>query len=203
MSSHYHDRVVQARGLKALHDGQTARRVAPGHVWKLTDILAALDRSRGPDDMNLPGFRLHSLKGEMKGHHAVSVSGSWRVTFRFEDGSAVDVDYVDYHRGGLVRGDAESSASGRHRETLVSRAPWLVRGEGCRRSGSHAPSPLRSRERERRNFNRNGDSSVQGVRVEPGDLARHADGLRSVAGPEPHQSDHSREIRGGWRLSST
>ena len=47
--------------------------------------------------MNLPGFRLHELKGQLKGHYAVSVSGNWRVTFRFEDGSAVDVDYVDYH----------------------------------------------------------------------------------------------------------
>ena len=56
-----------------------------------------LDRSRGPDDMDLPGFRLHALKGEMKGHYAVSVSGNWRVTFRFEDGFAVDVDYADYH----------------------------------------------------------------------------------------------------------
>ena len=56
-----------------------------------------LDRSRGPDDMDLLGFRLHALKGKMKGHYAVSVSENWRVTFRFEDGSAVDVDYVDYH----------------------------------------------------------------------------------------------------------
>ena len=47
--------------------------------------------------MNLPGFRLHELKGARRGHYAVSVSGNWRVTFRFEDGSAVDVDYVDYH----------------------------------------------------------------------------------------------------------
>ena len=47
--------------------------------------------------MNLPGFRLHELKGRQKGRYAVSVSGNWRVTFRFEDGSAVDVDYLDYH----------------------------------------------------------------------------------------------------------
>ena len=91
------DRRRGFRGLKALYDGRTARRVATGHVQKLTDILAALDRSRGPDGMDLPGVRLHSLKGEMKGHYAVSVSGDWRVTFRFEDGSAVDIDYVDYH----------------------------------------------------------------------------------------------------------
>ncbi len=81
------------RGLKALYEGRTARRVAPAHVEKLRDILAALDLSRGPEGMNLPGFRLH----ELKEHWAVSVSGNWRVTFRFEDGAAVDVDYVDYH----------------------------------------------------------------------------------------------------------
>ncbi|MCY4310673.1 MAG: type II toxin-antitoxin system RelE/ParE family toxin [Rhodospirillaceae bacterium] len=85
------------RGLKSLYDGRTARRLSPEHVRKLLDILAVLDRSSGPDDLDLPGLRLHPLKGELKGHHAVSVSGNWRVTFRFEDGQAVDVDYVDYH----------------------------------------------------------------------------------------------------------
>lgn len=85
------------RGLKAFYDGRTARRVASEHVQKLRDILAVLDRSRGPEDVNLPGFRLHPLKGELKDHYAVTVSGNWRVTFRFEDGHAVDVDYVDYH----------------------------------------------------------------------------------------------------------
>lgn len=85
------------RGLKALYEGRTTRRVAPAHVEKLRDILAALDLSRGPEGMNLPGFRMHELKGALKGHYAVSVSGNWRVTFRFEDGMAVDVNYVDYH----------------------------------------------------------------------------------------------------------
>ena len=85
------------RGLQALYDGRTVRRVAPDHVRKLLDILAVLDRSRGPQDVDLPGFRLHALKGGLKGHCAVSVSGNWRVTFRFEDGEVVDVDYIDYH----------------------------------------------------------------------------------------------------------
>jgi proteic killer suppression protein len=85
------------RGLKALYDGRTARRVAPAHLTRLRDILAVLDRSRAPADMDLPGFRLHPLKGNLKGHYAVAVSGNWRVTFRFEDGHAVDVDYQDYH----------------------------------------------------------------------------------------------------------
>jgi toxin HigB-1 len=53
--------------------------------------------SRGSDDMNIPGFRLHPLKGSLTGYWAVSVSGNWRVTFRFDNGDAVDVDYMDYH----------------------------------------------------------------------------------------------------------
>jgi proteic killer suppression protein len=85
------------RNLKALYKGVTARHLAPEHIEKLRDILALLDRSRGPADMNLPGFRLHPLKGGLKGYWAVSVSGNWRVTFRFENGHAEDVDYVDYH----------------------------------------------------------------------------------------------------------
>ncbi|MYA97253.1 MAG: Killer protein [Nitrospinae bacterium] len=85
------------RGLKALYDGRTARRVAPEHVQKLRDILAVLDRSRRPRDVDIPGFRLHSLKGELRGYYAVVVSGNWRVTFRFEEGDVIDVDYLDYH----------------------------------------------------------------------------------------------------------
>ena len=64
-------------------------------VEKLRDIPGALDLSQGPEGMNLPGFRLHELKGPLKGRHAVSVSGNWRVTFRFEDGVAVDVGHMD------------------------------------------------------------------------------------------------------------
>lgn len=90
-------RSFKHRGLKALYDGRTAKRVASEHVDKLRDILAVLDRSRTAQEMDLPGFRLHALKGALKGHYAVSVSGNWRVTFRFEDGHAVDVDYADYY----------------------------------------------------------------------------------------------------------
>lgn len=90
-------RSFRHRGLKALYEGRTERRVAPQHVLRLRDILAVLDRSHRPDDMDLPGFRLHPLKGALKGHWAVSVSGNWRVTFRFAAGEVHDVDYVDYH----------------------------------------------------------------------------------------------------------
>ena len=90
-------RSFKHRGLKALYDGRTAKRVSSAHLERLRDILAVLDRSRDANDMDLPGFRLHPLRGRLKGCWAVSVSGNWRVTFRFEDGHAVDVDYVDYH----------------------------------------------------------------------------------------------------------
>lgn len=85
------------RGLKAFYEGRTTRRVAPKQAGRLRDISAALDVSRGPEGMNLPGFPLHALKGRLKGHYAASVSNKWRETFRFEDGAAVEVDYVDYH----------------------------------------------------------------------------------------------------------
>ena len=85
------------RGLKDLYDGRTTRRVAPEHAQKLRDILAVLDRSQRSQDVDLPGFQLHSLRGKMKGHYAVTVSGNWRVTFRFKEGEVVDVDYLDYH----------------------------------------------------------------------------------------------------------
>jgi proteic killer suppression protein len=90
-------RSFKHRGLKALYEGRTPKRVSPDHVGKLRDILAVLDGSSGAADMDLPGFRLHALKGKRKGHWAVSVSGNWRVTFRFEEGHPVEVDYVDYH----------------------------------------------------------------------------------------------------------
>ena len=85
------------RGLEALYEGKTSRRVAPGHVRKLLDILAVLDRSRGSRDIDLPGLRLHPLKGQLQGHYGVTVSGNWRVTFRFEEGHVIDVNYLDYH----------------------------------------------------------------------------------------------------------
>jgi toxin HigB-1 len=59
--------------------------------------LARLDASTEPRDMNLPGLRLHPLKGPLKGAWAVDVRFNWRVIFRFEGKDAVDVDYLDYH----------------------------------------------------------------------------------------------------------
>ena len=59
--------------------------------------LADLDDACKPSDLDLPGYRLHSLKGDLKGYWSISISGNWRVTFRIEDGDAYDVDLTDYH----------------------------------------------------------------------------------------------------------
>ena len=67
------------------------------HVAKLRDILSRLDAAGTVRDMDLPGFRLHPLKGELKGCWAVTVRANWRVVFRFAEGDALDVNYIDYH----------------------------------------------------------------------------------------------------------
>ena len=90
-------RTFRRRGLRELYDQGRSSRTVPSHKAKLLRIPTALDRSTGPQGMHLPGFRLHPLKGRLRGHHAVSVSGNWRVTFRFEGGHAFDVGYLDYH----------------------------------------------------------------------------------------------------------
>lgn len=59
--------------------------------------LAALDTARSTEDMNIPGFALHPLKGKLQGRWPISVSGNWRLTFEFEDGNAHVLDHEDYH----------------------------------------------------------------------------------------------------------
>jgi proteic killer suppression protein len=67
------------------------------HAGKLRDILARLDAVQAAADMDVPGFKLHPLKGREKDFWAVTVRANWRVIFRFADRNAFDVDYVDYH----------------------------------------------------------------------------------------------------------
>ena len=71
--------------------------IRPHHAERLRRQLFALDNAKSPRDMNAPGWRLHPLRGELEGHWSVDVSGNWRLTFAFEEGDAVLVDYQDYH----------------------------------------------------------------------------------------------------------
>lgn len=71
--------------------------IRPEHETRLRLILGRLQAAVQANDMDLPGLRLHPLKGEAKGRFAVSVSGNWRITFAFSGKDASDVDYEDYH----------------------------------------------------------------------------------------------------------
>jgi len=84
------------KGLKRLFEDDDASGVNAEHVAKLRNILATLHAAPAVEHMDMPGFRLHRLKGKLKGFWAVTVRANWRVIFRF-DGDAEDVDYVAYH----------------------------------------------------------------------------------------------------------
>ena len=71
--------------------------IQAGHENRQRLMLAALDTSTNIDDMDVPGYRLHSLKGKLKGRWSISVSGNWRLTFEFTDGNVQLLDYEDYH----------------------------------------------------------------------------------------------------------
>jgi len=86
-------RSIRHKGLKRLYADDDPRGVLREHAVKLRDILARLDAASAVSDMDLPGFRLHPLKGSW----AVTVRANWRVIFRFVEGDALDVDYADYH----------------------------------------------------------------------------------------------------------
>jgi proteic killer suppression protein len=90
-------RSFRHKGLKRLYEDDDPRGVLTEHLVKLRDILARLDAARAPADLDLPGLRLHPLKGELAGFWAVTVRANWRVIFCWDDQNAFDVDYVDYH----------------------------------------------------------------------------------------------------------
>jgi len=85
------------KGLKQLFEKGTARGIPPDHVAKVENILAVLNRARRPSDVDLPGFGLHRLKGDLKEFWSVTVRANWRIIFRFEKGDVYDVDLLDYH----------------------------------------------------------------------------------------------------------
>ncbi len=85
------------RGLERLYEHGDRRHVLQENIPKIERILARLDVASQPGDMNLPGYRLHTLSGNLRGHWGVTVTGNWRIVFRFEEGNVWDVDLVDYH----------------------------------------------------------------------------------------------------------
>lgn len=86
------------KGLEDFYNTGTTKGIQTAHSAKLRRILALLDVAAIPLDMDLPGYRLHELKGNLKGYWSVTVNGNWRVTFRFLNNRDVElVNYLDYH----------------------------------------------------------------------------------------------------------
>lgn len=85
------------KGLRKFYESGSAAGIQTHHAKRLKFLLTALDTSQTIEDMNIPGFRLHPLKGEAKGRWSVWVNGNWRLTFEFKDGHAFVLDYEDYH----------------------------------------------------------------------------------------------------------
>lgn len=88
---------IRHRGLRKLYEDDTPRGLNADHLTRLRLFLAALDAAESPGDMDIAGWRLHSLKGTRKGQWSVWFYGNWRGTFRFDGTNATDVNYEDYH----------------------------------------------------------------------------------------------------------
>ena len=85
------------RGLKRLFQSGDRSKIRPDLIDKVERILARLEAALAPEDLDVPGFGFHPLTGDRKGSFAVVVSRNWRIVFRFENGSAFDIDFLDYH----------------------------------------------------------------------------------------------------------
>jgi toxin HigB-1 len=85
------------KGLENYFRTGSKRGIQAVHAGRLRLQFAALDSAKHIEDMDLPGYRLHPLKGDRKGAWSISVNGNWRVTFKFTSGNAEIVDYEDYH----------------------------------------------------------------------------------------------------------
>ena len=89
-------RTLQHRGLKRLYERGDPSRVGADQAERIALALADLDDASKPPDLDLPGYRLHRLKGKLKGFWSISISANWRIIFRFEEGDVYDVDLIDY-----------------------------------------------------------------------------------------------------------
>lgn len=90
-------RSFRSKALRRLVEQGDASKVSVPNVRRVETILARLDAAMVPEDLNLPGYRFHGLKGKDKGRYAVDASGNWRITFAWDGRNAIDVDLEDYH----------------------------------------------------------------------------------------------------------
>ena len=88
---------IKHKGLRRFHEKNDRSGIRPDLVEKVQKILSALEAANGPEDMVLPMFRFRPLTGNRRGTYSVTVKANWRITFRFQDGAACDVNLEDYH----------------------------------------------------------------------------------------------------------
>lgn len=87
----------QHKGLRGFYETGSTRGIRADHAKRLSRMLQFMDRAAAPTDLDLPGWRLHPLKGELAEYWSLSVSGNWRVIFRFAGADIELIDYLDYH----------------------------------------------------------------------------------------------------------
>lgn len=87
----------QHKGLRKFYETGSKKGIIAAHETKLQMILAALDIAETPEELDLPAFSLHPLKGDLKGYLSMKVNGNWRVIFRFTNNDVELLDYLDYH----------------------------------------------------------------------------------------------------------
>lgn len=95
--THFMIKSFRHKGLQQFFETGSKTGIQPAHAPKLARQLARLQRACRPEDMNVPGWKLHPLSGDLDGHWAVWVSGNWRLTFAFEGEDIILIDYQDYH----------------------------------------------------------------------------------------------------------
>ncbi len=88
---------IRPKGLRRFFETGSTAGIQAKHAGRLRLRLAALDTALDIQDMDIPGYRLHPLKGRLKGRWSIWVDGNWRLTFEFKDGSVHVLDYEDYH----------------------------------------------------------------------------------------------------------
>ena len=88
---------IRHKGLRSFWHTGNSSGINQNWVETIDQILFLLNNATLPEDIDIPGLRLHGLKGTLKGFYSVKVSRNWRIIFRFEDGNVTDVDLIDYH----------------------------------------------------------------------------------------------------------
>ena len=88
---------IRHRGLRRLYERGDPSKIRPDQVNRIALVLADLDVADKPSDLDLPGYRIHPLRGDLTGFWSISISANWRIIFRFAEGDVYDVDLVDYH----------------------------------------------------------------------------------------------------------